>query len=39
MADRSEFFMNRIVKRQGAKPPWIELLGGEAHCSFVDSFG
>jgi hypothetical protein len=20
--------MNRIVKRQGAKPPWIELLGG-----------
>ncbi|KAJ9096728.1 hypothetical protein QFC21_004998 [Naganishia friedmannii] len=25
--DRGEYFMNRIVKRQGAKPPWIELLG------------
>ncbi|KAJ9098316.1 hypothetical protein QFC19_006440 [Naganishia cerealis] len=34
--DRGEFFMNRIVKRQGAKPPWIELLGEleAAHAAF-----
>jgi DnaJ family protein C protein 28 len=31
--DRGEYFMNRIVKRQGAKPPWIELLGGKSLVS------
>lgn len=25
--DSTEYFMNRIIKRQGAKPAWIELLG------------
>ncbi|KAJ9099355.1 hypothetical protein QFC20_005756 [Naganishia adeliensis] len=37
--DRGEYFMNRIVKRQGAKPPWIELLGEleTAHTAFRSS--
>jgi hypothetical protein len=26
--DRTEFHLNRIMKRQGAKPPWIELQNG-----------
>ena len=25
---REEFLMNRIVQRQGAAPPWIEIQGG-----------
>jgi aarF domain-containing kinase len=27
--DRTEFHLNRIMKRQGAKPPWIELQNGQ----------
>ena len=25
---RDEFLMNRIVQRQGAAPPWVEIQGG-----------
>ena len=25
---REEFLMNRIVQRQGAAPPWVEIQGG-----------
>lgn len=28
--DRTEFHLNRIMKRQGAKPPWIELQNGQS---------
>lgn len=30
--DRTEFHLNRIMKRQGAKPPWIELQNGQFRC-------
>ena len=38
---REEFLMNRIVQRNGAAPPWVEIQGGElkikdATCSVVD---
>ena len=26
---REEFLMNRIVQRNGAAPPWVELQAGE----------
>ena len=26
---REEFFMNRIVQRNGAAPPWVEVQGGK----------
>lgn len=26
---REEFLMNRIVQRQGAAPPWVEVQGGQ----------
>ena len=26
---REEFLMNRIVQRNGAAPPWVELQGGK----------
>ena len=30
---REEFLMNRIVQKNGAAPPWVEIQGGE-----MDSF-
>ncbi|KAI0313136.1 hypothetical protein OF83DRAFT_1086534 [Amylostereum chailletii] len=34
---REEFLMNRIVQRQGAAPPWVEVQGGLffLHCRFA----
>ena len=29
---REEFLMNRIVQRNGAAPPWIEVQGGMTFC-------
>lgn len=28
---REEFLMNRIVQRNGAAPPWVEVQSGEHH--------
>lgn len=33
---REEFLMNRIVQRNGAAPPWVEIQGGK-HNSCVSS--
>ncbi len=30
--DRSEFFLNRIIQKQGAKPPWIEVMAELDHA-------
>lgn len=30
---REEFLMNRIVQRQGAAPPWVEIQGGKSVLS------
>ncbi|PSR76949.1 hypothetical protein PHLCEN_2v8121 [Hermanssonia centrifuga] len=36
---REEFLLNRIVQRNGAAPPWVELQGGQPHsqCSHTAS--
>ncbi len=36
---REEFLLNRIVQRNGAAPPWVELQGGQSHsqCSHTAS--
>ena len=37
---REEFFMNRIVQRQGAAPPWVEIQHGQHTSSlFVSTSG
>ena len=32
---REEFLMNRIVQRNGAAPPWVELQAGKLPRSYV----
>ena len=32
---REEFLMNRIVQRNGAAPPWVELQAGKLSHSYV----
>lgn len=33
---REEFLMNRIVRRNNAAPPWIDLQTGTQYCNDLD---